>query len=178
MLALPLSLSSYMASGNQLCRFQLEVIFVKRHGKINTRGQFLLSWLEWEEGDTTKNPKMQKTVTHYWVPLSQRQVSWRDDSAPAMQTPAVPEHTRPSPQAFVPKPRLSLHLQCLVLHHLPRKLPFTIQIPPQNLTSFVMSLLGHDPGLVWSTYLTQTRVIWDEEPQLRKHLHKIAYVLN
>lgn len=97
MLALPLSLSSYMASGNQLCRFQLEVIFVKRHGKINTRGQFLLSWLEWEEGDTTKNPKMQKTVTHYWVPLSQRQVSWRDDSAPAMQTPAVPEHTRPSP---------------------------------------------------------------------------------
>lgn len=139
MLALPQSLRIYMVSGHCSCRFQSEVIFVKRHGEINTRGQFSLSWLEWEEGDTTKNPKMQKTVTHSWVPLSQRQVSRREDSAPDIQTSALSEHTRPSHRPLCPN-------QVFPSPAVPSSTPsaqknyhFTIQIPTQNLTSSVLS---------------------------------------
>lgn len=121
MLALPQSLSSYMVSGHRSCRFQSEVIFVKRHGEINTRGQFLLSWLEWEEGNTTKNTKMQKTVTHSWVPLSQCKCHGEKTLLQPFKYllfPCTPDLLI----GLCAQTRFSLHLQCLVLHRLPRKI--------------------------------------------------------
>lgn len=95
-------------------------------------GHFWLSQLEWREGDATKNPKMQKTVSHFkelpgpnikcqgWETLLQ---SYQTNSL------LVSEHTRLSHMLLCLN--TFLYLECLALPSLSRKLPFPIQDPTQ-----------------------------------------------
>lgn len=114
--------------------FQPEVTFAKGHWEINTRGQILLSWLEWEKGDATKNPKIQKVVTYSRVPLSQCQASRRDDSAPVMPNICCFWASQTFSYAFVPKHRLLLFplWQCYTLHqgNYPLRPRFLLRISP------------------------------------------------